>query len=134
MRCALLIYTQEPTADLPPETVAAEMAAYNAFGDAAAASGALRGGDALHPAEMATTVRVRDGQTMTTDGPFAETKEVLGGFYIVEVADLDAAIGWAARIPGANHGSVEIRPIWEFGTEELGAPAGAATVGSSAAD
>ncbi len=113
MRYALLIYTQEPTADLPPETVAAEMAAYNAFGEAATASGALRGGDALHPVEMATTVRVRDGQTMTTDGPFAETKEQLLGFYVVDCATLEDAIE-TARPFFVEGGALEIRPIAYF--------------------
>ncbi len=76
--------------------------------------GALKAGEALHPSTTATTVRVRDGQTVATDGPFAETKEVLGGFYLVEAADLDEAIAYAAMIPGAVHGSVEVRPVFDF--------------------
>ena len=78
----------------------------------------MRAGEALHPSATATTVRIRDGQTVTTDGPFAETKEVLGGFYVVEAADLDAAIQLAAMIPGARFGSIEVRPIIEFGAGE----------------
>jgi len=66
----------------------------------------------LHPATTATVVRVQDGEVLTTDGPFAETKEQLGGYYIVDVPDLDAAISWAMRCPAASHGAVEVRPIW----------------------
>jgi hypothetical protein len=69
-------------------------------------------GDALEPTPTATTVRVRNDETLTTDGPFAETKEQLGGYYIVDVPDLDAAISWATRCPAASHGAVEVRPIW----------------------
>jgi hypothetical protein len=93
------------------------MEGYNEFGRYVADRGAMRGGEALHPSTSATTVRVRDGKTLATDGPFAETKEVLGGFYLVEAADLDDAIGIAARIPGALDGSIEIRPILDFGAE-----------------
>jgi hypothetical protein len=117
MQYALLIYAIEATDEASPEAIAAEMEAYNEFGRYVADRGAMRGGEALHPSTSATTVRVRDGKTLATDGPFAETKEVLGGFYIVEAADLDDAIGIAARIPGALDGSVEIRPILDFGAE-----------------
>ncbi|MFI5226549.1 MAG: YciI family protein, partial [Candidatus Limnocylindrales bacterium] len=74
-------------------------------------------GEALQPTPTATTVRVRDGRTVTTDGPYAETKEQLGGFYLVECANIDEAIDAAARIPGALHGAIEVRPIWDFATE-----------------
>jgi hypothetical protein len=74
--------------------------------------GVLQGGARLRPVADATTVRVRDGQTLTADGPFAETKEQLGGFFLVEAADLDEALEIAAKIPGAKHGSIEVRPIW----------------------
>ena len=114
MQYLLLIYTQEATEAPSPEAIAAEMELYNAFGDHLAERKAMRAGEALLPSTTATTVRVRDGQTISTDGPFAETKEVLGGFYLVEAADLDVAIGYAAMIPGAKHGSVEIRPIVDF--------------------
>ena len=117
MQYALLIYTAEPTEQVPDDVMAAEMEAYNAFTTHVAERGAYKAGEALHPSTAATTVRVRDGQTVTTDGPFAETKEVLGGFYIVEAADLDQAIDYAARIPGAKHGSIEVRPIFEFGEQ-----------------
>ncbi len=81
----------------------------------------------MHPIATATTVRVRDGQTLTTDGPFAETKEALGGFYIVEAADLDAAIAYAALIPGAANGSVEVRPIVDWADTGMGAQLEAAS-------
>ena len=126
MQYALLIYTEEPTEVPTDEAIAAEMEAYNGFTRHVAERGAMKAGEALHPASTATTVRVRDGQTVTTDGPFAETKEVLGGFYIVEASDLDEAIDYAARIPGAAHGSIEIRPIFEFGENSTQAVAEAA--------
>jgi hypothetical protein len=79
-----------------------------------AESGALKGGEALEPTQTATTVRVRAGETLLTDGPFAETKEVLGGFYLVDVPDLDAALEWAAKMPNIEYGSVEVRPVTVF--------------------
>lgn len=124
MQYALLIYGEEPVEDVPGEAMAAEMAEYFAFGDHVRARGAYVAGEALHPVATATTVRVRDGQTLTTDGPFAETKEVLGGFYLVEAGDLDEAIGYAAMIPGARSGCVEVRPIVDFSA--AGADAGGA--------
>jgi hypothetical protein len=72
----------------------------------------LQGGARLRPTTDATTVRVREGKTLTADGPFAETKEQLGGFFLVEAADLDEALEIAAKIPGARHGSIEVRPVW----------------------
>jgi hypothetical protein len=132
MRYLLLIYNEEVDfSAVDPADAQAEIGAYNAFTDELRASGANLGGEALEPTSTATTVRVRDGQIQTTDGPFAETKEALGGYYLIEAGDLDAAIGWAAKIPGAQRGSVEIRPIWEFGAamgqqpEAAGATAGA---------
>ncbi len=120
MQYILLIYGQEPTEPPTPEAIAAEMDAYNAFGRHITERGAMKAGEALHPSTTATTVRVRDGQTISTDGPFAETKEVLGGYYVVEAADLDAAIGYAALIPGAKSGSVEVRPIVDFSGDGSG--------------
>ena len=87
---------------------------YFAFTDDIRKSGHYRAGNPLHPTTAATTVRVRDGKTLTTDGPFAETREQLGGYYLVEAQDLDEAIGIAARIPGARMGSIEIRPILQM--------------------
>ena len=114
MRYLLLIYTPEPTEAVPDEVRAAEMAAYGAFSQWVNEKGIFKGGEALEPTPNATTVRVRDGRTVTTDGPFAETKEALGGYYLIECADLDEAIDAASRIPGAKYGSIEIRPIWEL--------------------
>ena len=90
----------------------AELAEYRKFGDDH--SGNIKGGNALKPTNTATTVRVRDGKRLTTDGPFAETKEQLGGFYLVDAPDLDAAIGMAAKIPAARFGCIEVRPIMTF--------------------
>ena len=115
MQYALLIYTPEPTEEPPQEQLAAEMALYDAFSQHLRDRNAMLGGEALDSTATATTVRVVDGRTITTDGPFAETKETLGGFYLVEAADLDEAIAYAAMIPGARHGSIEVRPIFEYG-------------------
>ena len=116
MRYLLLIYGDESAwAETMPQDGAAEMLAeYVEFGRSATAEGILRAGDALQPTATATTVRVRDGETLLSDGPFAETHEQLGGFYIVECDTLDQAVAAAARIPGARDGSVEVRPIREF--------------------
>jgi hypothetical protein len=96
------------------EQLAAEYQAYNEFTESVAKSGALQSGEPLMPTNTATTVRVRNSKTLTTDGPFAETKEQLGGYYLVNCKDLDEAIGLAARIPAATDGSIEIRPVMEF--------------------
>jgi hypothetical protein len=117
MQYALLIYNEEPTEDTPQEAIQAELAAYDVFTRHIREQKAMVAGEALQPTAMATTVRVVDGKTMTTDGPFAETKESLGGFYLVEAADLDEAIAYAAMIPGASHGSIEVRPVWDYGSE-----------------
>jgi hypothetical protein len=115
MRYLLLIYGDETIwADPTPEEMAAEMAAHQAFSEATEAEGILRGGEALQPTATATTVRLRDGEVMLTDGPFAETREQLGGFYFIDVPDLDEALKWAARIPGAKTGTVEVRPVVKF--------------------
>jgi hypothetical protein len=81
-------------------------------------SGAMVAGDALQGLETAATVRVRDNETLVTDGPFAETKEMLGGYYLIDVDDLDAALGWAAKIPSVGYGSVEVRPVMVFDRAE----------------
>ena len=114
MRYLLLIYTEEPTEPLPEEQAITQGQAYGAFTADIRARGLFQAGEALTPTSTATTVRVRNGQTVTTDGPFAETKEALGGFYLIEARDLDQAIDTAAAIPGAQHGSIEIRPIMEL--------------------
>jgi hypothetical protein len=107
----LLIYTDETALPASPEAFAAMAEEYGAYTNAIAAQGILLHGEALQPTAAATSVRVRDGRTLITDGPFAETKEALGGFYLVECDDLDAALQAAARIPGARLGTVEVRPI-----------------------
>lgn len=129
MQYALLIYGQEPTDAVPEDLMAAEVDGYNAFTKHLQDRGAMLAGDALQPIATATTVRVVDGRTTTTDGPFAETKETLGGFYIVEAADLDEAIAYAAMIPGARHGSIEVRPIFAYAAAGVEQPA-AATAGN----
>jgi hypothetical protein len=95
----------------------AEMAQWGQLTGELAESGALVACHGLDSEDTATTVRSPDGEAILTDGPFAETKEALGGFYLIDVADLDEAIAVAARLPGSWHGSVEVRPIWEFPTE-----------------
>jgi hypothetical protein len=114
MQYALLIYTPEPTEAVPQEAIAAEMEQYNVFSQHVREQGKMLGGEALDSTATATTVRVVDGRTITTDGPFAETKESLGGFYLVEASDLDEAISFAAMIPGAKHGCIEVRPVWDY--------------------
>jgi hypothetical protein len=115
MRYLLMIYSNEQQdAQRTPEQGEANMQAYFAFTNELQESGAMLGGEALHATSSATTVRVRNGQIASTDGPFAETKEQLGGFYMLNCDNLDEAIKWAAKIPGAKDGSIEIRPIMEF--------------------
>jgi len=88
------------------------MAAYGAYTQAIKGAGVLVAADRLKPSTSASTVRVADGKTKVLDGPYAETKEQLAGYYLIEVPDLDAALSWAARCPGANYGAIEVRPIW----------------------
>jgi hypothetical protein len=126
MRYLLLIYSPESD-QAPPEDVAnASHAAYDAFTADIKARGLLLGGEALTPTTTATTVRVVDGETVTTDGPFAETKEALGGYYLIEARDLDEAIETAAKIPVGQDGSIEVRPIWELPAEYAMASSGEA--------
>ncbi len=118
MRYALLIYSESDAGPAPdsPE-MAAEMGQWHAYTNELEQADALRGGEALQEIETATTLRIRDGQRLVTDGPFAETKEVLGGFYLIEAPDLDAALDWAAGIPAIAYGSVEVRPLMEIPDE-----------------
>jgi hypothetical protein len=112
----LLIYEDEKGAENATEAdMQAVIEAYNRFTTEVRASGVWRGGEALQPVSTATTVRVRNGKATTTDGPFAETKEQLGGFYWIDVPDLDEALKWAAKIPSSATGSIEVRPIMKFG-------------------
>lgn len=114
MKYMLLLYGVEPTSAPSPEAMQAEIAEYNAYTQMLQDRKAMLGGEALHSIKSATTVRLRNSKTATTDGPFAETKEQLGGFYMVEAKDLDEAIEFAARCPAAKNGSVEVRPIIDF--------------------
>ncbi|MFW2383191.1 MAG: YciI family protein [Acidimicrobiales bacterium] len=116
MKYALLLYSDESiTPDFGTPEMDAEMQEWFKFTTDLEAAGRHLGGEALHPAGAATTVRVRDGKTITSDGPFAETKEALGGFYLIEAENLDEATTWALKIPNVGYGTVEIRPIMEFG-------------------
>jgi hypothetical protein len=101
------------TLNLSASEMDAVLAEYSAFTGEMAGRGVLQGGERLRPTSDATTVRVRDGEVLTLDGPFAETKEQIGGYYVVDCEDLDQAIDVAAKIPGAKTGSIEVRPIWE---------------------
>jgi hypothetical protein len=113
MKYLCTIYGDESQmASATPEQVNAMLEAYGAFGQEA--GDAILGGEGLQPTSTATTVRVRDGERMLTDGPFAETKEQLGGFYLLECNSLDEAIELAAKIPGAQFGSVEVRPVMNY--------------------
>ena len=114
MKYLALIASEESQEEVDPEVWQQMMVAYNAFGEAGGAAGVIVSGEALEPSTTATTVRVRDGETLLTDGPFAETKEVIGGYYILDCPDLDTAVHWAAQIPGAKTGSIEVRPILEL--------------------
>ena len=115
MRYVLLICTSEETeAAMSPQEGEAEMAGYMKFGEEMGARGVLTGGERLRPSSDATTVQVRNGEVLTSDGPFAETKEQIGGYYIVDCKDLDEAVEVASKIPGALHGSIEVRPIWDM--------------------
>ena len=120
-RYAALIYEEEPSSAPTDEDWGQVMAEYAEFSEKGDAAKVILGGEALHDTSTATTVRVeggKGGEIITTDGPFAETKEALGGFYLLEAADLDDAIKWASQIPGAWHGHVEVRPIMEFDEEK----------------
>jgi hypothetical protein len=121
MRYMLLIYGDEAAWNaLSAEEQGAQYQRYVDFSSWLEEQGWMRGGEPLHDTAQATTVRVRDGRTLTTDGPFAETKEQLGGYYIIECNDLDQAIDAAARIPAAEGGSVEVRPIADMDMPEAG--------------
>ncbi len=114
MQYMILIYGDEKNFAMMANNPQAQQQMYAAFtryGADMREAGVLRGGAELKPTSTATTVRVRNGKTLTTDGPFAETKEQLGGYYLIDVADLDQAVHWAARCPAANGGSIEVRPM-----------------------
>jgi hypothetical protein len=113
MQYLLMIHSDEAAMQQArKEDMQAMMAAYGAYTQAMKESGVYLGGERLHPSSNATVVRAQNGKTSVLNGPYAEVKEQLGGYYVIEAADLDAAIGWAARCPGAQFGAIEVRPIW----------------------
>jgi len=115
MKYMLLIYSDEAAMQSRSEAELGQMmAAYGAYAEAMGKAGILLGGDRLRPAGAATTLRVTGDKTQVLTGPYAETREQLGGYFLIEVADLDAALSWAARCPGASHGTMEVRPIWSM--------------------
>ena len=115
MQYLLLIYQNETAPEMNEPAALEKMSGdYREFTQSILKSGHMRGGDALQRTSTATTVRVRNGKLLQTDGPFAETKEQIGGFYLVDCKDLDEAIEVAAKIPGAQLGTIEVRPIWEM--------------------
>src|SRR3954447_6033739 len=115
MQYLLMIYQNEADyGKVDPATAKKMLEEYGAFTQSIIQSGNFKAGDRLQPSTTATTVRVREGKTLTTDGPFAETREQLGGYYLIDAKDLDTAIEIASRIPSARIGSIEVRPIWVY--------------------
>jgi hypothetical protein len=115
MQYMLMIYSEEAGwAKMTKAEQEQGMAAYMAYGEALTKAGVLKGSNRLRPVSTATTVRVANGKSQVLDGPYVDSKEQLGGYFMIDVPDLDAAISWAARCPGASHGVVEVRPIWEM--------------------
>jgi len=113
MQYMLLIYGNEAAmGNATKADMDQMMSAYGAYTEALKKAGVMKAGDALQPTAAASTVRVKNGKTSVINGPFAETKEQLGGYYLIDVPDLDAALSWAARCPGASTGSMEVRPVW----------------------
>jgi hypothetical protein len=114
MRYLLLIYDPESHyAAMAPQDMGALMGEWGQFHEEITAAGVVEASDRLQPIASATTLRVRGGKVTTTDGPFAETKEQLGGYYLIKVPSLDEALAWARKIPSSRIGSIEVRPIWE---------------------
>jgi hypothetical protein len=113
MQYLLMIYRDEAEMQAAPKEALTQMsAAYAAYAQAMGQAGVIRGGERLRPAAEATSVRVKNGKTEVLDGPYADTKEQLGGFFLIDVPDLDAALSWAAKCPGASTGTMEVRAIW----------------------
>ena len=115
MRYLLMIYGDESQMNkVAPDDASQMTQAHGAYAEALVKAGAMQGGQRLRPTSDATSVRVRNGKTEVLNGPYAETREQLGGYYIIDVPDLDAALSWAARCPSSSHGTIEVRPIWEM--------------------
>ena len=113
MKYLLMIYQNEAAASAATKAQSEQMhGAYMAYSNALVKAGVIVGGDRLHPSSSATTVRIADGKKKVLNGPYAETKEQLAGYYMIEVPDLDQALAWAARCPGASTGVMEVRPVW----------------------
>ena len=113
MKYLLMIYGNEQAMMAASKEASGQMlAAFGAYTEAVKKAGIYVGSNRLRPTNSASTVRVADGKTQVLDGPYAETKEQLGGYYLIEAPDLDAAISWAARCPGASFGTIEVRPVW----------------------
>lgn len=113
MQYLLMLYSDESHwAKMAPAAQQEAAAAYGAYTETLRKSGHLLGSNRLRPGSTATTVKVESGKSKVLDGPYSESKEQLGGYYLIDVPDLDAAISWAARCPGASHGTVEVRPVW----------------------
>ncbi|HEY4038289.1 MAG TPA: YciI family protein [Burkholderiaceae bacterium] len=113
MEFALLIYADQAGLEkLPPSEATQVMNAYGAYTGALQSAGVLLGSNRLRPTHTATTVRVKSGKTEVLNGPYVETREQLGGYFLIDVKDLDAALSWAAKCPGASHGVIEVRPVW----------------------
>ena len=128
MKYMLLLYGDESRwTDMTPEEGEEDMKEWSAFGQQLVEAGAFVAGEGLQPTAAATTVRIKDGDAVHTDGPFAETREQLGGFYLLDCPDLDAALGWAAKVPDLGEGgSVEVRPVMDYeaaGYDQPGAEA-----------
>jgi hypothetical protein len=114
MRYLLLIHVDETRyPEMSPQETAQLRADYGAYTDELKQAAAYVASERLRPTTAATTIRVRNGEALTMDGPFAETKEQLGGFYLIQANDLDEALAWAVKMPSARYGSIEVRPIWE---------------------
>jgi hypothetical protein len=116
MQYLLMLHSEEAGWDrMTQEQQQQGYAAYMAYTEALKQAGALRSSNRLRPSANSTTVRVANGKPQVLDGPYVESKEQIGGYYLIDVADLDAAISWASRCPGASHGVVEVRPVWAMG-------------------
>lgn len=117
MQYMILIYSAQDAGPQTPEEMGASMPGWFGYTEEMAGAGVLVGGEPLQGIDTATTVQVRDGKASHTDGPFAETKEILGGYYLIDVPNLDDALGWAAKCPAADYGSIEVRPLMVLPTQ-----------------
>jgi hypothetical protein len=115
MQYLLMLYSEEAGwARMNKAEQEQGMASYKAYTEAISKAGVLKGSNRLRPSTNATTVRIASGKSQVLDGPFVDSKEQLGGYYLIDVPDLDAALSWAARCPGASHGVIEVRPVWSM--------------------